>query len=141
MNKRENLLTNLKNDTYCRIGKSSIHGVGVIAIKTIPKGVDPFRITGNRSINYKCIAVSQKEINSLNPTVKKLVTDFIHVDENNMYFIPYYGMNSIDITFYMNHSKNNNISVKSSSKNEYMIFYANKIINEGDELFINYKDY
>jgi hypothetical protein len=32
-----NLIDHLKNDIYCRIGVSSINGVGVIAIKNIPK--------------------------------------------------------------------------------------------------------
>ena len=34
---------NLKNNVYCRISRSKIHGVGVIAIKDIPKGINPFK--------------------------------------------------------------------------------------------------
>ena len=41
MNK-QNLINNF-NDIYCRIGVSQIHGVGVIAIRDIPKNINLVR--------------------------------------------------------------------------------------------------
>ncbi len=40
---KEELIKHLKNDVYCRLGVSKISGIGVIAIKDIPKGTNPFR--------------------------------------------------------------------------------------------------
>ena len=37
--KRKKLLRHLHDEVYCRIGVSPIHGVGVLAIRNIPKGV------------------------------------------------------------------------------------------------------
>lgn len=39
------LLKNLQNDIYCRIKPSKKHGVGVFAIKDIPKNTNPFKTT------------------------------------------------------------------------------------------------
>lgn len=40
---KQKLLKHLENDIYCRIGVSKISGVGVIAIKDIPSGTNPFK--------------------------------------------------------------------------------------------------
>ena len=77
MNKKQQLLNNLKYDTYCRIGVSQIHGVGVIAIKQIPKGTNPFMITNKKGIKYDLVELSKKEVDGLPKNVKKIVTDFI----------------------------------------------------------------
>ena len=37
------LLENLEN-TYCIIGNSKVQGIGIIAIRDIPKGIDPLPI-------------------------------------------------------------------------------------------------
>ena len=42
MNKQK-LINHLQNDIYCRIGVSKIDGVGWIAIRDIPKGINPFK--------------------------------------------------------------------------------------------------
>ena len=41
---KNKLLKHLQNDIYCRLDVSKIAGIGVFAIKTIPKGVNPFKI-------------------------------------------------------------------------------------------------
>lgn len=140
MNKKQQLLNNLKYDTYCRIGVSQIHGVGVIAIKQIPKGTNPFMITNKKGIKYDLVELSKKEVDGLPKNVKKIVTDFIGIDENGNYSIPYHGTNSLDISFYMNDYKNNNIDVV-ETKSEMLEFIANRDIEEGEELTINYQEY
>ncbi|ARF11243.1 SET domain protein [Klosneuvirus KNV1] len=140
MNKKKQLLNNLKYDTYCRIGISKIHGVGVIAIKKIPKGTNPFMLTNKKGIKYDLIELSKKEIDRLPKNVKKIVTDFIAIDDNGNYPIPYNGPNSLDPSFYMNHNDKNNIDLI-ETKSEMLEFIANRDIEEGEELTINYKDY
>lgn len=42
-NLKEKLVLNRLENVYCRLAPSKIHGVGVHAIKTIPKGTNPFK--------------------------------------------------------------------------------------------------
>lgn len=139
-NKKQKLLANLKNDVYCRIGVSKIHGVGVIAIKDIPKGTNPFIINNTFCKDYKAINITEKELNSIPVEVKKMVKDFIAPGKNGKYSIPYGGMNSLDISFYLNHSINNNIDIYDDDQCEFVIFITNKFIKKGEELTINYKE-
>ena len=39
---KEYVIEFLKNNYYCKLKPSLIHGVGVFAIKDIPKGINPF---------------------------------------------------------------------------------------------------
>ncbi len=140
MNKyKKLLLDNLKNDVYCRIGRSNIHGVGVIAIKNIPKGTNPFLLTNKKCIKYNCVQISDEEINGLSPGVKRIIFDFI-APHNRKYCIPFNGPNSLDISFYMNHSNDNNIDIIDNGC-EFIGFIANKNIKIGEELTINYDDF
>lgn len=137
---KKQLLKNLKQDTYCRIGISKIQGVGVIAIKNIPKNVNPFKFSGDKFKKYQIVEVNEKEVNKLDKPVQKMVKDFF-TNDDGFYDIPKEGLNSIDITFYMNHSNKNNINIVSEKNSDYMSFRTNKIIKKGDELTINYNDY
>lgn len=147
--KRKDLLYNLKHNTYCRLAPSKIHGVGVFAVKNIPKGVNPFKMTANREIKYNSIKLSKDDIDQLDKNVKKIVTDFITLtgctegtSSKNYYYIPYLGMNCIDMSFYMNHSDKNNVIVNSKGTNpNYDSFVTARAIRQGEELTINYHDY
>ena len=132
------LLDNLKHDTYCRVGVSKIHGVGVIAVRNIPKGVDPFRTTNRRS--YRFVNLTAREVNSLPLHSRKLIKDFISPEDNGSYYVPHNGMNGLDVSFYMNHSNDNNISMHETS-DDFVQFYANRNIRKGEELFINYDEF
>ena len=65
MNNKKNLLKNLKLETWCRIGVSKIAGVGVIAIRDIPKNTNPFKLTNDESIDHRLITITKKEFDSL----------------------------------------------------------------------------
>jgi hypothetical protein len=43
----KNMINNL-HQTYVRIMPSKVHGVGVVAIKDIPVGINPFEHSGNK---------------------------------------------------------------------------------------------
>lgn len=139
------LIKNLKKETYCRISISKIPGagVGVIAVKDIPKGVDPFKIPGgnNRKI-HKHIKVKKSELGKIDKNVQKMIDDFIYKESDDSYYIPLMGLNSLDITFFMNHSKRPNMDIYDSGLHDnYMGFKTNKKIKKGSELTINYDKY
>jgi len=51
MKKYKQLVRNLKNNVYCRIKPDSFGGVGVFAIKDIPEGVNPFKLSNGDCLN------------------------------------------------------------------------------------------
>ena len=136
---KKQLLRNLKQDTYCRIGVSKIHGVGVIAIKNIPKGTNPFKFPDGKFKKYKMVEVTKREVEKLDPNVKKMVKDFFAEDEG-YYDLPKDGLNSLDITFYMNHSNKNNVAIVDAGC-DYLSFQTIRHIKKGEELTINYNEY
>jgi SET domain-containing protein len=128
VNKKQ-LLENLKNDIYCRIGISSIHGVGVIAIRDIPKGTNPF--VGSCQCEY--IAIDNEDIKTFPKEVKKIIDDFYLIKGEKM-LIPSCGLNSMDISYYMNFSDTPNVS----SRDRGTTFFTNRDIKTGEELTLDY---
>ena len=71
------LWKNLLKETYCRIGVSKIQGVGVIAIKDIPKGRYLFKSpTGH--INTNIVSFTTKEIKKLDKGVQEMIYDYFY---------------------------------------------------------------
>ena len=130
MNKKQ-LLKHLREDIYCRIGRSKIHGVGVIAIRKIPKGINPFK----KVTDFDLIRFKKKELKRLNPQVKKMMSDFLSLDRDDI-LVPTTGLNVLDVSFHMNHSKKPNVIV---GKNE--DFFAARDIKEGEELTVDYSTF
>ena len=140
---KKQLLNNLQNDVYCRIGVSKIKGagVGVIAIKNILKGTDPFTypIKISNPLYSTSIDITKKELSKLPKSIIKMIKDFCHND-NNSYNIPHYGLNSLDISWYLNNNINNNIDIIDNNNN-FLSFVTNKNIKKGEELYINYNHF
>lgn len=101
------LLENLRYRTFCRLGTSKLSGIGVIAIKKIPRNVDPFQTVYR--LETVSIELSPKEVESLDPGVSTLVKDFFMRTPNNMYPVYFNGLNALDIAYYLNHSENPNV--------------------------------
>lgn len=131
MNKEE-ILNQLKNDIYCRLGVSKFGGVGVFAIRDIPAGVDPFLGT----VQPKHVFVPVEELTSLHPNVKRLVQDMF-VYQNGAYRLPDNGLAQIDVAYYTNHSDSPNIRAVNNDRT----FETIRIIKEGEELVSDYSTY
>ena len=140
MNKK-NLLKHLKKDVYCRIKKSNIHGIGVFAIKDIPKNTNPFKNTNNKYIKYNFKKITSSELLTLDKEVIKMIKDYFAKEENGDYYVPVVGLNGLDISFYMNHSKKPNIDIVTLKSSDAVVFKTNKLIKKGKELLIDYSDY
>ena len=139
-NKKKALLENL-NQTYTKLGKSNIQGIGIITIKKIPINTNPFIITNNLCVNFNGTTLSKNNFDKLNnEEVKKMIKDFIYPDDNMSYYLPTLGLNSLRPTFYLNHSTSNNLKVVSDGC-EYMGFNTLHEIDQNMELFINYGEY
>lgn len=128
MNKSE-VLEYISNTTYCRLKASKIHGVGVFAIKKIPKNVNPFP----SAPDYECVTVSKEELRKLDPELKKLIFDLLVFDSDTVE-LPVKGLNNLDISFYLNHSKKPNLKYADDRES----FISIRDIEAGEELTADY---
>jgi SET domain-containing protein len=125
---KSRLLKHLQTEVYCRLGISPVHGIGVFAIRDIPKGAKPL----HSLLKIKEFSFSKKEINKLPSSVKKEVRMFCYYDKDE-YLIPSIGLNAMNMAFYMNHSKTPNVKYL---KNNDIV--ALRKIKANEELFFDY---
>ena len=128
-----NLLENLDN-TYCSFGCSKVHGIGVVAIRDIPKGIDPFPpIAPEQTIN-----ITEEDLKELPKEVVSKIKD-IFVGINGEYQVYNLGLNNMGIRFHVNHSKDPNIAVNEKAfVSGYNPFITLRNIQKGEELFWDY---
>ena len=127
------LLKNLEN-TYCGFGVSKIHGIGVVAIRDIPIGINPLPLV----LPEKVINITEEELQALPKEIISKVKD-IFISVNGIYQIYSLGLNQMGVRFHMNHSKNPNIAVnKKAFISGYYPFITLRKIKKGEELFWDY---
>lgn len=136
---KKKLINNLEECIYCRLKPSKIHGIGVFAIKDIPPNTNPFRHTYNKSCKYDVIILNNNDIKNVDNEVKKMLKDFCK--NGNKYDVLLNGLNAIDISFYLNHSKNPNLEIYEDKNCDYYAFKTMRLIQKDEELLINYDIY
>ena len=136
MNK-DKLIKNLEKCVFCRLKPSKVNSIGVFAIKDIPKDINPFIQTYKKE--YNIIILNDNDIKNINQDVKKMLTDFCK--NGKKYDVPLNGLNSIDISFYLNHSDTPNITIYDDPECEYYSFKTSRLIKKDEELFIDYRKY
>jgi len=125
--------------TYTRIAKSTAPhsakyegtdpGVGVVAIRDIPKGTLIFAPDDDKTIRISSIKVA-----ALTPELRKLYDDFCPL-ESDYYTCPM-NFNKLTVAWYLNDSETPNCEVDGNLK-----IRALRDIKAGDELFSRYSDY
>ncbi len=130
MNAKE-LLAELQNNIYVMIKPSPLDGIGVFAIRNIPKGC---RNMFSKNIG-EWIKIPKTEIDLLPAHSKTLIETYCLYDEDH-YFVPDYGFKVMDLVNFLNHSDTPNIR----SVNDGEEFEALINIPCGEELLINYGD-
>lgn len=126
---KEQLLHQLQQETYIMLRPSALHGIGVFAIRDIPKGCRNMFSTGVGN----WIKVPRQDVDALPKHSRELVENFCLYDEGN-YFIPDYGFKLMDLSVYLNHADMPNIV----SINDGEYFEAIHDIKEGEELLVDY---
>jgi len=130
---KNKLLQNL-SETYCSFGVSKVEGVGVFAIRDIPKGINPFPII----VAEQIIPLEEKDLLSLPVEIAEKIKQLI-VRCDKRYFMYNLGLNNMGIRFHVNHSKNPNLTLHTPQfKNSYASFKTTKKIKKGEELFYDY---
>ena len=128
---KEDLLNELAGNTYVMISLSPIEGIGVFALRDIPKGCR--EMFSKPGANDEWITLPKKEVEDLPHHVQFLVGNYCLYDEEN-YFIPGHGFKIMDLTLFLNHSDHPNII----SINDGDYFEAISDIKSGEELVIDY---
>lgn len=129
---KQQLLDHLIHDVYVRIGPSKIHGVGLIAVRDIPQGTDPFK----NLYEPPTFGFTQEELHEVPIPIRKMINDYFGKEEGKIY-IPTSGLNPLDLLHFINHSETPNVH----AVNEGWIFRAVRDIQAGEELFSDYSTY
>jgi len=116
-------------NVYTRLAPSKIHGVGVFAIKNIPRGANIF--CGDSS---RLIRVNAEVVRRQSPKIKKLYNDFC-VIKGDKYICPN-NFNNLTVAWYLNNSKKPNVRCDKNYD-----FFARRNIKSGEELSVDYSAY
>jgi hypothetical protein len=126
---KEALLNQLQTSTYVMIKPSPLHGIGVFAIRDIPKGT---RDLFSQGVG-EWIKLTIAEVETLPKHSRDLVENHCLFDEG-YYYVPDYGFKLVDLVIYLNHSETPNVI----SINEGEFFEAIRDISAGEELLVDY---
>ena len=125
---KKKILHHLAHDVYCRLGVSTVHGIGVFAIRSIPEGIDPLCSL----VEAEEIKFDKSDLKDLPKTVREQIKMFCYYRKNEVY-ISSMGMNTMNFAVYVNHSKTPNLRMKRSGA-----FETLRAIHKGEELFMDY---
>lgn len=128
---KEQLLKELADNSYVMLRPSAIAGVGVIAIRDIPKGCR--EMFTRPDPNDQWITVTKKEVEQLPEHAQHMIYNYCLFDDEK-YYVPAEGFKKIDVSLFLNHSETPNII--SIEDGEY--FEAIRDIKAGEELFLDY---
>lgn len=127
--KKQQLLNQLHQRTYIRLGTSPVHGIGVFANRDISKGQSG--LFSNDPSEW--IHLTHAELAALPTSSRTMIENFCLYDDAG-YFVPEYGFDMVDPVIYINHAEKPNIQ----SVNEGSDFVALCDIAAGEELFLDY---
>jgi SET domain-containing protein len=137
---KESLIDNLKNETFCKIGVSKISGVGVIAVKDIPKGVEIFKCCNNDETDLP-IEINTNDLKEVDKNVIEHAKNFLIPSGPSTYPFPRKGLNSINIIFYLNHSDRPNTEFSlTGDLDDFVSFVTSRGIEKGEELTQDYNN-
>ena len=114
---------------YARIARSSIHGVGVRAIRDIPARTAVFRGESER-----VVWVSRAAVRRLPKALRQLYEDFA-MAWGDRYGVPT-TMNMLSVGWYLNHSDRPNVAADESGR-----FHSLRRIRKGEELTADYRTF
>lgn len=124
-------LATLVDESYVMLRPSPIAGVGVFAIRDIPKGCR--RMFGPPDAPDAWVTVPRATIEALPAHVRLLVENYCLYDEAH-YFLPRDGFRKLDLACYLNHADDPNlVSVEGGDW-----FEAGRDIRADEELTIDY---
>jgi SET domain-containing protein len=132
--KRAELVRRVLADCYCRLAPSTIHGIGVFAIRDIPRGKNPFNTISKYS-RPGYVRMTSAELDALPPKLHEMIHALFVPTDGEMW-LPSCGTNVVYLNTYLNHSTEPNLRTKDGFR-----FTALRKISEGEELTVDYLSY
>lgn len=140
------MIHHLQHHVHARLGKSNF-GVGVFAIRDIPRGMPIFDNLLTKCANYRPVSIRNVNVKKINSgsksgAIESLLADFfLQKGEQINYPVPVYGPNSIDTSFYLNHSDKPNLEITYPAECDMSVYVAARNIEAGEELSIDYRQF
>ena len=132
--KRTELLRRVLSQCYCRLQPSGIHGVGVFAVRDIPRRKNPF-LTMPRYAQPGLVKIIDSELQKLPPGLSATI-QALFIPNDGVLHIPTSGTNIVHIAAYLNHSTAPNLRTGDGFD-----FIAVRKILAGEELTVDYRTY
>ena len=132
--KRTRLLHCVLRDCFCRLQPSNIHGIGVFAVRDIPKGRNPFN-TIPKYANFGYVRITEEELDALPSKLSEAIRT-LYIPTDGVMHIPNHGLNIIRLNSYLNHAAEPNMRTRNGYD-----FVAMRKILVGEELTVDYRTY
>jgi len=123
----------LRDQVYCRLQPSDIHGIGVFAIKDIPLGVCPWS-TPNHHYSGGTVKLPINELNKLSDDTREMLLDYNLLSKSGVFIHPK-ELEVFHMTQFLNGSKDPNLELDPLTDT---IFKTIKEIKKGEELTVDY---
>ena len=127
---KKNILKHIEK-TVCRLRPSSTHGVGVFAIKDIPRNTDLFPDHQEE----EWFPFSDEELEHLDEETRTMISDFF--TKQNGYTWISRSLNNINVGWFLNHSSVPNVDHDTKKDT----FITIKQVKKGEELLIDYNQF
>jgi SET domain-containing protein len=128
---KKKIINNLKN-TYCRLQPSKIEGIGVFAIRNIPKNINPFK----GEAKQEWYEIDHCDCEKFDKEILKMVDDFFVIEKNKKILVPELGLNGMSASYFVNHASKANLR-----RNNRGDFFTKRKIKKGEELLVDYGTY
>lgn len=132
----------IQNDVVTRLSVRTLENgtqiIGVYAIRDIPADVFPFKTLLGHCFAEEPIIEVPKHSSELQDA-RAFLDEFFLGDTT--YPLPVLGPNSINVSYFMNHSDTPNIRLVRIPECTYSIYQTSRAIQRGEELTINYNDF
>jgi len=129
MDPKQKILEELNVHHYVMLKPSRVAGVGVFAIRDIPKGCRD--LFSHDPGDWICL--DKIEVEAM-PEYSKLLIENYCLFDKEQYYVPAHGFKTMDLSLYLNHSDQPNLK----SVDEGTYFETIRDIKEGEELFLDY---
>jgi len=121
-------------NVYTRLGCSKVHGVGVFAIRKIPKGTSIFP-DDTENINW----IQKRQLDRLPREIRRLYEDFAIIRDNGEAYGCPKSFNRLTPAWFLNEPKRGK-KPNVGCRRDYT-FYALRDIRSGEELTVDYRTY
>ena len=148
------LLRHLADETYVKLAPSRVAGVGVVALRDIPSGIDPFRpANAHLCTPEPSVLVTENELDALPALVREHTLDFFApIDDPEDAKRPFrtqsgarvYGIHAcgtavLDASWFVNHSgEQPNLELVNYEGSAFNSFRTLRPVRAGEELLHDY---